>query len=201
MRRLGLLVLCWLSAAAAAQDVALVTAAGQQALLTNPGTPIVGAQKPDVTVVEYFDYNCPYCKKLVPTLQALLAQDPKIGIVYKEWPILGPVSQYAAAAALAAGWQGKYLAAHDALIAAPRLAANAQVDALLQKAGVDLSALTKDRTQHAKEIQALLARNDEEAHALSLDGTPGLVVGRLRVPGIVGPDDLKKMIAQSRLSK
>jgi len=201
MRRLGLLVLCWLSAAAAAQDVALVTAAGQQALLTNPGTPIVGAQKPDVTVVEYFDYNCPYCKKLVPTLQALLAQDPKIGIVYKEWPILGPVSQYAAAAALAAGWQGKYLAAHDALIAAPRLAANAQVDALLQKAGVDLSALTKDRTQHAKEIQALLARNDEEAHALSLDGTPGLVIGRLRVPGIVGPDDLKKMIAQSRLSK
>jgi protein-disulfide isomerase len=201
MMRLGLLVLCWLSAAAAAQDVALVTAAGQQALLTNPGTPIVGAQKPDVTVVEYFDYNCPYCKKLVPTLQALLAQDPKIGIVYKEWPILGPVSQYAAAAALAAGWQGKYLAAHDALIAAPRLAANAQVDALLQKAGVDLSALTKDRTQHAKEIQALLARNDEEAHALSLDGTPGLVIGRLRVPGIVGPDDLKKMIAQSRLSK
>lgn len=201
MRRLGLLVLCWLSAAAAAQDVALVTAAGQQALLTNPGTPIVGAQKPDVTVVEYFDYNCPYCKKLVPTLQALLAQDPKIGIVYKEWPILGPVSQYAAAAALAAGWQGKYLAAHDALIAGPRLSANAQVDALLQKAGVDLSALTKDRTQHAKEIQALLARNDEEAHALSLDGTPGLVVGRLRVPGIVGPDDLKKMIAQSRLSK
>jgi len=201
MRRLGLLVLCWLSAAAAAQDVALVTAAGQQALLTNPGTPIVGAQKPDVTVVEYFDYNCPYCKKLVPTLQALLAQDPKIGIVYKEWPILGPVSQYAAAAALAAGWQGKYLAAHDALIAGPRLSTNAQVDALLQKAGVDLSALTKDRTQHAKEIQALLARNDEEAHALSLDGTPGLVVGRLRVPGIVGPDDLKKMIAQSRLSK
>ena len=201
MRRLGLLVLCWLSAAAAAQDVALVTAAGQQALLTNPGTPIVGAQKPDVTVVEYFDYNCPYCKKLVPTLQALLAQDPKIGIVYKEWPILGPVSQYAAAAALAAGWQGKYLAAHDALIAGPRLSANAQVDALLQKAGVDLSALTKDRTQHAKEIQALLARNDEEAHALSLDGTPGLVIGRLRVPGIVGPDDLKKMIAQSRLSK
>jgi len=201
MRRLGLLVLCWLSAAAAAQDVALVTAAGQQALLTNPGTPIVGAQKPDVTVVEYFDYNCPYCKKLVPTLQALLAQDPKIGIVYKEWPILGPVSQYAAAAALAAGWQGKYLAAHDALIAGPRLSTNAQVDALLQKAGVDLSALTKDRTQHAKEIQALLARNDEEAHALSLDGTPGLVIGRLRVPGIVGPDDLKKMIAQSRLSK
>jgi protein-disulfide isomerase len=202
MMRLGLLVLClWLSSAAAAQDVALVTAAGQRALLADPGTPIVGAQKPDVIVVEYFDYNCPYCKKFVPTLQALLAQDPKIGIVYKEWPILGPVSQYAAAAALAAGWQGKYLAAHDALIGGPRLAANTQVDALLQKAGVDISALTKDRTQHAKEIQALLARNDQEAHALSLDGTPALVVGRLRVPGVVGIDDLKKMIAQSRLSK
>jgi len=81
------------------------------------------------------------------------------------------------------------------------LAANTQVDALLQRAGVDLGALKKDRTRHAKEIDALLARNDQEAHALSLDGTPGIVVGRLLVPGIAGVDDLKQLIARSRQSK
>ena len=93
--------------AVAAQDVALITRDGVKQILANPGTGPVGAFKPDVVVVEYFDYNCPYCKKQVPTLKALLAQDPTIGIVYKDWPILGPVSQYAAASALAAGWQGK----------------------------------------------------------------------------------------------
>jgi protein-disulfide isomerase len=202
MTRIGLLLICaWLSGVAAAQDVALITAAGQRQMLASPGTPSVGARTADVVIVEYFDYNCPYCKKLVPTLRALLAQDPKIGIVYKDWPILGPVSAYAAAAALAAGWQGKYLAAHDALILGPRLAENTQVDALLQRAGVDLGTLKKDRTRHAKDIDALLARNDQEAHALSLDGTPGIVVGRLLVAGIAGVDDLKKLIARSRQSK
>ncbi len=88
----------------------------------------MGARNPDVTIVEYFDYNCPYCKKQVPALQALLAQDPKMALVYKDWPILGPVSVYAASSALAAGWQGKYLVAHDALISGPRLARNEQVD-------------------------------------------------------------------------
>ena len=118
--------------AAGAQEIQLITLAGQKQMLTKPGTDPVGARKPDVTIVEYFDYNCPYCKQLVPTFEALLAQDPKIAILYKDWPILGPVSQYAAASALAAGWQGKYLVAHDALINGPRLAQNEQVDAILK---------------------------------------------------------------------
>src|SRR5258708_39045315 len=89
--------------AASAEDVQIITRAGQKQMLAKPGTDAVGARNPDVTVVEYFDYNCPYCKKLIPALQALLAQDPKITIIYKEWPILGPVSVYAASSALAAG--------------------------------------------------------------------------------------------------
>src|SRR5580698_8922387 len=118
--------------AAAAQDTQLVTVEGQRQMLANPGTEPVGARKPNVTIVEYFDYNCPYCKKLVPTFQALLAQDPNIAIVYKDWPILGAVSVYAARSALAAQYQGKYLAAHDALINGGRLSKNEQVDAELQ---------------------------------------------------------------------
>src|ERR1700682_1598284 len=106
---------------AVAQDLDLITPEGQKQMLANPGTDPVGARQPDVTIVEYFDYNCPYCKTLVPVLQALLAQDPKIAVLYKDWPILGAVSTYAAASALAAGWQGKYLAAHDPMISGPRL--------------------------------------------------------------------------------
>jgi protein-disulfide isomerase len=187
--------------AASAEDVQIITRAGQKQMLAKPGTDAVGARNPDVTVVEYFDYNCPYCKKLVPALQALLAQDPKIAILYKDWPILGAASVYAASSALAAGWQGKYLLAHDALISGPRLAQNDQVDAILHAAGVNMDTLKKDRASHAKEIAALLERNDEEAHALTLRGTPGLVVGRQLVPGIVDVSELKRLVANSRRAK
>jgi hypothetical protein len=169
-----------LGAAAWAQEVQIITRAGQKQMLARPGTPPGGARDPDVTLV---------------------AEDPKIAIVYKDWPILGPVSQYAAASALAAGWQGKYLAAHDALISGPRLAQDQQVDSILQTAGVNMDTLKKDRTEHAKEIAALLERNDQEAHALTLDGTPGLVVGRQLVPGVADVSYLKKLIASSRQGK
>ena len=170
----------------------------QKRILAEPGVPTLGAVGADVTVVEYFDYNCPFCKQLVPTLHALLEQEPKIAILYKDWPILGDVSVYAATCALAAGYQSKYQVAHDALISGPRLAHNEQVDTILGNAGVNMDALKKDRVSHAKEIAALLERNDIEAHALALDGTPGLVIGRQLVPGIADVKYLKGLVANSR---
>ena len=198
---LGALLCALLLSAASAQDVQIITRAGLKQMLANPGTEAAGARMPDVTIVEYFDYNCPYCKKLVPALKALLAQDPKIAVVYKEWPILGDVSVYAASSALAAGFQGKYLVAHDALISGPRLAENDQVDGILQSAGVNMGILKHDRVSHAKEIAALLARSDEEAHALTLEGTPGIVVGRQLLPGITDLSNLQQLVANSRKSK
>jgi protein-disulfide isomerase len=195
---LALLASALLCAAAGAQSVQLVTAEGQKQMLANPGTDIAGPMNADVSIVEYFDYNCPYCKKQVPALKALLAADPKVAVVYKDWPILGAVSVYAATSALAAGYQGKYLAAHDALISGPRLAKNEQVDAILQGAGVNLDTLRKDRIAHAKEISALLMRNDEEARALNLEGTPGLVVGRQLVGGISELSYLTRLVDNSR---
>jgi protein-disulfide isomerase len=198
---LGALACALLLGVAFAQDVQIITRAGQKQMLANPGTQAAGARTPDVTIVEYVDYNCPYCKKLVPTLQALLAQDAKIAVIYKDWPILGDVSVYAASSALAAGWQGKYLVAHDALISGPRLAQNEQVDSILQTAGVNMDALKKDRVSHATEIAALLERNDEEAHALTLKGTPGIVVGRQLLPGITDLSNLQQLVANSRKGK
>src|SRR5579863_4698196 len=118
-------LLVWLgvlgSTPASAQNIALITTEGQSAILADPGTDPAGAADADLRIVEYFDYNCPYCKKIAPDLERLLAQDGKIALVYKEWPILGDVSVIAARAALAARWQGKYLAAHDALMHGPKL--------------------------------------------------------------------------------
>jgi len=192
------LVLGCVSAAASDREVQLITQDGQNAILLEPGTDPIGAQKADVTVVEYFDYNCTYCKKMAPVLQGLIAVDDHVRILYKEWPILGDISVYAARAALASRWQHKYVIAHDALMAGPRLATTDQVDATLKKAGINLDMLANDRTKHLADIDALLARNDEEARALSLKGTPGIVVGRQLLPGIVDLGGLKQLVELAR---
>jgi protein-disulfide isomerase len=150
----------------------------QNVILKDPGTAVLGAKDPEVTVVEYFDYNCPYCRKLAPSIHALIESDRKVAVVFKEWPIFGGISVYAARCALASQWQGKYLAAHDALINAPRLSQEAEVDETLRRAGVNLSELKKTLAENSANIDATLARNNSEAHSLGMRGTPGLLVGR-----------------------
>jgi protein-disulfide isomerase len=167
-------------------------------VLAKPVIEAPGAREPDISVVEYFDYNCPYCKKFAPTLQALSAGDPKIAVIYKDWPILGEVSVYAARSALAAQWQGKYFLAHDTLLSGPRLGKDEQVDAALSRAGVDMTALAKDRAQHAGEITAQLARIDNEANAMGMQGTPGILIGRLLLPGVADLTDLQALVAAAR---
>jgi protein-disulfide isomerase len=148
--------------------------------------------------VEYFDYNCPFCKKLNPALQALLKADPKVALVYKDWPILGEVSVYAAGLALAANWQGKYLIAHDTLMGSTRLVTHAQVDELLSRAGLNMSALRTDREVHAAQIEALLKRNDREARSMGIRGTPGLLVGRHIINGVYDVAGLEQAVDSAR---
>lgn len=185
-------------ATASAQELRRVTAAGELAVLAKPVVATADARNADVTVVEYFDYNCPYCRRLAPTLKDLLASDGKIRLVYKEWPIFGDVSVYAARNALAAQWQGKYIAAHDALLAGPRLSRNDVVDSTLRNAGIDIGVLKKDLAAHSQQITAMLARNDAEAHALDLDGTPGILVGRSLLPGGADLSFFQKLVAEAR---
>lgn len=176
----------------------LITAADQRRLVSKPGTPAVGSDKADVTIIEYLDYNCPVCKKLQPTLRSLLAEDHNVAIVYKDWAILGDVSVYAARSALAAKWEGQYLVAHDALMAEPSLDDSKQVNAALKRAGIDLARLERERVNHAQEIDALIQRNNSEAEALGFKGTPGLLVGRQVVSGSVDLNRLKQLVAQAR---
>jgi len=196
-----LVVLILTPAALLAAEPRKAPAAVVSALAQPPVMPSAGAKDADVTVVEFFDYNCPYCKKTAPELQKLLQVDPKVRILYKEWPIFGDVSEYAARSALAANWQSRFLIAHDALIgAAHDLDDNSQVDAVLKSAGVDLAQLARDRTTHAAEITAILARNAQEATALGFHGTPGIVVGRQLLPRSLALKDLQELVQNARTS-
>jgi protein-disulfide isomerase len=186
---------------ACAQNAQPITAAGLKQILADPGVPAFGSSHPDLNVIEYFDYNCPFCKTLAPAFQSLVATDHDVAVIYKDWPIFGGVSVYAAQSALAATWQGKYLQAHDALMSGPRLAQNAQVDAALQRAGIDIPRLKKDRIAHGAAIDALLARNHAEALALKLPGTPGVLVGRMLVPGIHDLAGLQSVVIYVRHEK
>jgi protein-disulfide isomerase len=177
------------------------TAATVAALTQPPIVTAAGATDADVTIVEFSDYNCPYCKATAPALLELLRTDPKVRIVFKDWPILGDISEYAARSALAADWQGKFLIAHDALIGTPHdLDEKSKVDDVLKSAGIDLTRLASDRTAHATQITAILSRNSKEADTLGFKGTPSFVIGRQLVPLAVTLQDLQQLTQNARAS-
>jgi protein-disulfide isomerase len=183
---------------ALAATAVVIPAEQQRLILKDPGTAILGSGNPDVTVVEYFDYNCPFCRKLAPSIHPLVDKDHKVAVVFKEWPIFGGISVYAARSALASQWQGKYLTAHDALISAPRLAQEAQVDETLQKAGINVLELKRTLATHGAQIDAILARTNAEAHSLGMRGTPGLLVGRDVCTDIGDLTALQNAVAEAR---
>lgn len=201
LRRAGaaLLIGCLALAPAARAQLMELDPAGVAEVVGDPATPFAGQPGADVTVVEYLDFNCPYCRKAAVTLGQLIAADPKVRILYKDWPIFGGISVYAARAALAARWQGRYIAAHDILIDTPaRLASEDQVRQRLAFAGVDLAQLDRDMATHKEAIDAILARNAAEARALGFSGTPGIIVGAFIVPGAVGLGDMRTLVGAAR---
>lgn len=179
-----------------------VSSDGVRIILENPGVPALGSPDALVTVVEYMDYNCPYCRRMAPDLLKLVAAEPDVRVLFKDWPVFGPVSEYAARAALASTSQGKYLAAYSALISTSvRLTSIDQVRHALKGAGIDLQALDRELQLHAAEIDGLLERNREEAAALGLRGTPGVIVGDLLVLGIVTYEQLQLLVSQIRAGR
>jgi protein-disulfide isomerase len=190
-----------LSGAANAQQPPPISAEVQKRILLEPGVPLLGSTDADVTVIEYFDYNCPFCKALAPVFHPLVEKDRAAAVLFKEWPVFGGVSVYAAQSALAASFQGKYLQAHDALMSAPRLGKNNQVDSALAGAGIDMARLQRDLTANRAAIERLLMRNDAEARGMGLRGTPGVLVGRRLVSGISSLDALQSAVALSRRSE
>jgi protein-disulfide isomerase len=170
-------------------------------VLRDPDIPAAGNVDGDITIVEYFDYNCPYCRKIEPELQQVVHDDGKVRMVWKDWPILGPTSIVAARMALASKYQDKYLKAHEALIGVSSKLTEPRIRELLAGAGIDVDRATRDLAANAKAIDAIIARNNDQATAFGFKGTPSFIVGKFRVPGILTMAEFEQVIADARKAK
>jgi protein-disulfide isomerase len=170
-------------------------------VLRDPDIPVAGNPNGDITIVEWFDYNCPYCRKLEPELRQVVQDDGKVRLVLKDWPILGPVSIVAARMALAAKYQDKFVQAHDAMIGVSSKLTEPRIRELLAGAGIDVDRLDRDLAANAKPIDAILARNNEQAEAFGFRGTPSFIVGKFRVPGALSMAEFERVIADARKAK
>jgi len=170
-------------------------------VLRDPEIPATGNVDGDINIVEWFDYNCPYCRKIDPELRQVVQDDGKVRLVLKDWPILGEVSKIAARMALAAKYQDKFIQAHDAMIGVSSRLTEPRLHELLAAAGVDMDRLKADLTGNARAIDAILARNNAQAEAFGFKGTPSFIVGKFRVPGVLTMAEFEMVIADARKAK
>ena len=182
--------------AAEAENLKRAIAERSEEILNDPAAPVGGNPSGDVTLVEFFDYNCPYCRRVAPTVVELEQADPALRLVYKEFPILGPGSQFAARAALASGRQGKYVPFHNALMQASEQVTEETVMMIAGTVGLDIERLERDMQDPA--IQEAIARNLQLANALGITGTPSFIIGQEVVPGAVGMGTLQGLIERAR---
>lgn len=167
-------------------------------LTVDPGSPVEGNPKGDVTIVAFLDYNCPFCKQSAPDLERIVKEDGNIRVIYKDWPILSDSSIYGAKLALAAKYQGRYLTVHNALMAIR--GGNASTDRMLQAirdSGIDMQRLGADLIAHKSDIDDLLQRNMGLADSLGLEGTPVFFIGNYRASTLTY-DEFKKAVATVR---
>jgi protein-disulfide isomerase len=170
-------------------------------VLRDPDVPVAGNVAGDISIVEWSDYNCPYCRKVEPELRQVVQDDGKVRLVLKDWPILGPASVTAARTALAAKFQDKYHQAHDALMGVSSRLTDARINELVAGAGVDMDRLKRDLSGRAGDIDAILKRNNDQAEAFGFRGTPSFIVGKFRVPGVLSMADFERAIADARKAK
>lgn len=181
-----------------AEEARQAIAAKQDELFHDETSPIGGNAAGDVTIVEFFDYRCPYCKQVQPTLWTLVKTDPKLRIVYKEFPVLGEASVFASRMALAARLQNKYAEFHDVMMAAKGQISEETVLKVAKSVGLDVEKAKTD--MRAPEIDDILKRNQALAAELEIQGTPAFIVGKRLVPGATDIDNLKRLIALARKS-
>ena len=176
------------------QRAALAT--HQQELLNDPASPVSGNPAGDVTVVEFFDYRCGYCKKAASALTQLQQSDARVRVVYKDFPILGEPSEWAAKAALASNLQGKHRAFHEALLAAKDDLTKEQLFRIATETGLDVNRLDQDMTR--PEWQPIIDRNRALAKTLGISGTPAFIVGNDLVPGALDLKTLQELVSHKR---
>ena len=178
------------------QQVDEVLTSRRDELDRDPDSPVVGNPDGDVVVVEFFDYRCPYCKRMTDILAQLIEEDPNLRLVMKEYPILSQESLNAARAALAAQRQGKYESFHFALMEGGGGFTDDEIMAVADSVGLDVAQLQADMQD--PEIEAALRRNHGLAERIGVSGTPAFIVGDVLLPGAVSLEQLRALIAEAR---
>ncbi len=165
-------------------------------LTANPADPIAGNAGSRLTLVEFYDVRCPYCRKMLPTLAALLKANPDLRLVYKDLPVLGPASVLGARALLAAQKQGGYQKLHDAIMAGPPEVTEDSLHAMTSKQGLDWARLQSD--MKAPDVQTRINANLSIARKLDLQGTPAYVMGGTLLSGAVELSELQEAVDAAR---
>jgi protein-disulfide isomerase len=174
-------------------------AAHRQEVFSDPQSPVDGNPSGNVTLVEFFDYRCPYCKQVEPSLEKLVADDHQLRFVFKEFPVLGPDSETAARVALAARKQGKYDAFHRAMMGTGGHIDETVIYKVAASVGLDVDKLKQD--MKSPDIDQQLKANLDLGKTLNLDGTPSFIIGDTIIPGAISANDLKQLIADARGKK
>jgi protein-disulfide isomerase len=173
--------------------------AGVRDKLVSPADPVAGNPNGDVTIVEFFDVRCPYCKRIEPVMAQFLTRDKGVRLVYKDLPILGPASTLGSKALLAAQRQNAYEKLRDAVMKLPPDITTAMLQTEVKKLGLDWTKLSRDMEDATvkQQIDANLAL----AHTLNIQGTPALIIGNEIVPGAIDIDELTRLVAAARQAK
>lgn len=170
----------------------------RQEVFFDKDAPVLGNPKGDVTIVEFFDYQCPYCKKAHPMVEKVVKADGNVRFVLKDWPIFGDASVFAAQAVLGAAQIGKYQPAMQALMKTKAKLSHDDVEKALTDAGLSMKELAAAVNKHNTRISALLDRNYNQALAFNFAGTPSFVIGSAIYPGVLDEKGLKEAIAKAR---
>ncbi len=170
--------------------------ASRNALMNTPADPAIGNPKGDVTLVEFYDPRCPYCRRMLPAIQALVAHDPNLRIVYKDIPVLGPASTLETRAILAAQRQGGYEKMQAALMHNPAQPTDALIRDTARSLGLDAGKLAAD--MNSPGVTHQIEANMALAHELKVEGTPVWIVGDTFIPGAVDQPALEAAIAEAR---
>ncbi len=178
-------------------------ASNADAIFNSPRGVTLGNRDGDVTFVEFFDYNCGYCKRAMADMLDLLKNDSRLKVVLKEFPVLGPGSVEAAQVAVALRMQDpggkKYLDFHQKLLGGRGPADKAHALAVAKDVGADMGRIEKDMT--SPEVKATIEENFRLAEAMGMNGTPSYVIGKQVVVGAVGLEGLKEKIGVARCGK
>ena len=179
-----------------ADQAQAVLTTNRAALERDPNAPVLGNPDGDVTVVEFFDYNCGYCRQVFDDVHALIKSDSNIRVVMREWPILGEESIYVARAALASRAQGKYMEFHVAMMENEGRANQGSVERIAGELGMDIAQLKRD--MDAPEVVAHIQTSMQLTRALDLNGTPAFIFGDQLVPGAIKLEQMQELVALSR---